>query len=171
MNRLAPPLIALWILERLSPAERDEALAGDLLEEFQSGRSNGWFWRQALAAWAGAWGRYIARRRSLLLFALLWSTLAPAWTAVIDRIEQAARTVANRMETPLSELPTLMLWLSLQLLFLWAGTAVYFAGFARTRRPLGGVLRACGVAAGLFLPIYFLTFILMNLFAWPGLEI
>lgn len=170
MSRLAPPLFALWILEHLSPAERDEALAGDLLEEFQSGRSNGWFWRQALMAWAGAWWRYLARRRSLLLFALLWSGLAPAWTAVIDRTEQGARTVANRMDTPLSGLATLMLWLSLQFLFLWAGTVVYFTGFARNRKP-GGVLRACGVAAGLFLPMYFATFILMNLFAWPGLEV
>src|SRR5579863_6192750 len=113
MSRLAPPLIALWILEHLTPPERDEALAGDLLEEFQSGRSNGWFWRQALTAWAGAWGRYIARRRSLLLFTLLWSGMAPAWTAVVDRTEQGARTVANRMDTPLSGLATLMLWLSL----------------------------------------------------------
>ena len=171
MNRMQPPSMPLWVLEHLTPPEGDEALAGDLLEGFRSGRSNSWFWRQALGAWAGTWGRYFGRRRSVLLFALLWSTLAPAWTAVIDRIEQAARTAANRMETPLSELPTLMLWLSLQLLFLWAGTVVYFAWFARIRRPRGGVLRACGVAAGLFLPIYFITSILMNLFAWPGLEI
>ena len=74
MNRLAPPSIPLWILEHLTPPEREDALAGDLLEEYRSGRSNGWFWRQALGAWLGAWTRYFARRRSLLLFALLFGS-------------------------------------------------------------------------------------------------
>jgi len=171
MNRLQPPSMPLWMLEHLTPAERDEALAGDLLEGFRGGRSNGWFWRQALGAWLGSWARYFVRRRSVLLFALLWSGLAPAWTAVIDRVEQQARMIGLRFNTPVSTLPSLMIWLSLQLLFLWVGTVVYFAAFARNRRPPGGVLRACGVAAGLFLPTYFVTVILMNLFAWPGLEI
>jgi hypothetical protein len=171
MNRIEPPALPLWMLEHLTPAERDEALAGDLLEGFRGGRSNGWFWRQALGAWLGAWARYLARRRSVLLFALLWSALAPAWTAVIDRVEQEARVIGLRFNAPVSTLPSLMIWLSLQLLFLWAGTVVYFAAFARNRRPPGGILRACGVAAGLFLPTYFATVILMNLFAWPGLEI
>jgi hypothetical protein len=170
MNRMQPPEMPLWMLEHLTPPEHDEALAGDLLEGFRSGRSNGWFWRQAVGAWLGSWVHYLVRRRSVLLFAVLWSALAPAWTSVIDRIEREARTVANHLDTPLSTLPTLMLWLSLQFLFLWAGLVVYFAGFARTRKP-GLVLRACGVAAGLFLPAYFATSILMNLFAWPGLEI
>ena len=68
MNRIEPPALPLWMLEHLTPAERDEALAGDLLEGFRGGRSNGWFWRQALGAWVGAWARYFARRRSVLLF-------------------------------------------------------------------------------------------------------
>jgi hypothetical protein len=39
---------------RLGPA--DEALVGDLVQEFEAGRSRGWFWRQVLAAvWHGAW--------------------------------------------------------------------------------------------------------------------
>ena len=170
MSRFDPPWMPLWLLEHLTLPEREEALAGDLLEEFRNGRTNGWFWRQALGAWLAAWVRYFARRRSLLLFVLLWSGLAPAWTAVIDRVERGARTMSLSMNVPLTGLAGLMLWLSLQLLFLWVGTAVYFAGFARGRKP-GSVLRACGVAAGMFLPVYFATFILMNLFAWPGLDI
>jgi hypothetical protein len=172
MNRMQPPAMPLWMLEHLTPAERDEALAGDLLEGFRGGRSNGWFWRQALGAWLGSWARYFARRRSVLVFALLWSALAPAWTAVIDRVEREVRVIGLSFNVPLSTtLPSLMIWLSLQLLFLSVGTVVYFAAFARNRRPPGGILRVCGVAAGLFLPAYFATVILMNLFAWPGLEI
>jgi len=170
MSRFDPPRIPLWLLEHLTPPEREDALAGDLLEEFRNGRTNGWFWRQALGAWLAAWARYFVRRRSLLLFVLVWSGLAPAWTAVIDRVEQGARTLSLSMNVPLTGLASLMVWLSLQLLFLWVGTVVYFAGFARGRKP-GSVLRACGLAAWMFLPVYFATFILMNLFAWPGLDI
>jgi hypothetical protein len=44
MKLRRPPAIAAWLIERNSP------LAGDLLEEFQRGKSRGWFWRQALMA-------------------------------------------------------------------------------------------------------------------------
>ena len=48
-----PPAIAAWLIERNSP------LAGDLLEEFQRGKSRGWFWRQALIAVAAGWGQNV----------------------------------------------------------------------------------------------------------------
>jgi hypothetical protein len=35
------------LLDRLAP--RDEELVGDLVEEYQSGRSRAWFWKQVLA--------------------------------------------------------------------------------------------------------------------------
>ncbi len=43
-----PPRLATALLERLGP--RDEALIGDLVEEYRSGRSGTWYWRQALTA-------------------------------------------------------------------------------------------------------------------------
>jgi len=44
----APPRLAMLLLDRLAPP--DEELAGDLVEEYQSGRSRVWFWRQVLIA-------------------------------------------------------------------------------------------------------------------------
>jgi hypothetical protein len=43
------------MLEHLAPAARDEALGGDLLEEFRRGRSEGWYWWQVLSACGLGW--------------------------------------------------------------------------------------------------------------------
>jgi hypothetical protein len=43
-----PPKLATWILNRFAP--RNNALAGDLAEEFRQGRSRAWYWRQIIAA-------------------------------------------------------------------------------------------------------------------------
>lgn len=48
MKHRNPPRIATWLLHRLSAC--DEALMGDLLEEYCRGRSRYWYWRQALIA-------------------------------------------------------------------------------------------------------------------------
>lgn len=43
-----PPALADWLLDRLGDTRRHPAMAGDLLEEFRSGRSAAWYWRQTL---------------------------------------------------------------------------------------------------------------------------
>ena len=48
MTDKQPPALATWIVKRA--AGRNEALVGDLLEEFHRGRSAVWYWRQALTA-------------------------------------------------------------------------------------------------------------------------
>lgn len=48
MTSLEPPRLALALLHRFGPD--NEALAGDLVEEFQHRRSRLWLWRQILAA-------------------------------------------------------------------------------------------------------------------------
>ena len=77
---------AVWMLELLG---LDVALAGDLLEESQRGRSAVWYWRQVLiAAWIGTW-RTIRDHKLLAvravatgfamecLFIALWKSLGP----------------------------------------------------------------------------------------------
>jgi len=48
MSSRQPPALAIWLLDGLGYTRQNAALAGDLLEEFRSGRSAGWYWRQAL---------------------------------------------------------------------------------------------------------------------------
>jgi len=39
-----PPALATILLNRLGP--RDQSIAGDVYEEYDTGRSKTWFWRQ-----------------------------------------------------------------------------------------------------------------------------
>jgi len=50
MKSSEPPAVATWLVERAIPGRRNEALAGDLLEQFSQGRGSLWYWRQAAAA-------------------------------------------------------------------------------------------------------------------------
>jgi hypothetical protein len=94
---------------------------------------------------------------------LLWSLLAPAWAAIIDRLQN--RDIA----WPAS----VAAWVALNLVFIWTGMLVFAAlhrqfphSFAAKKLKTAFVL-----AAGVFLPVYFATFVLSNLFAWPGLAV
>jgi hypothetical protein len=48
--KVIPPTMAAWMLKHLVLGHRNEALEGDLLEEFQRRRSASWYWRQVLGA-------------------------------------------------------------------------------------------------------------------------
>lgn len=172
MDRTQPPRIATWMLEHSALAENCDALAGDLLEEFRAGRSAGWYWRQALYAFVVGWFTRLNARRKALIFALLWSTLAPAWAAVIDRVQHASglREHIWRMDGQFSTLSAFFIWLLLNLAFLWTGLLVYFLVQAHfTKRLSASQFRQSFVRAILFfLPVYFAVFVVMNLIAFPG---
>lgn len=50
MRRAQPPILATWLYERLAAGPAREALAGDLIEQYATGRSRAWYWRQVLSA-------------------------------------------------------------------------------------------------------------------------
>jgi hypothetical protein len=127
MNRLKPPRVPAWMLEHFKTGGSNEALAGDLVEEFRSGRSNIWYWRQVLAALLIGWLKNIREHRNLMVFAALWSMLAPGWMLVAMRAAegQAEAWHVWRLNWPWSSLCSAALFFVPGLIFLWVGIASY----------------------------------------------
>jgi hypothetical protein len=71
-----PPALARILLNRLGP--RDQSLVGDLYEEYGTGRSKAWLWRQVIAsvAYGAATDIRCAPRRTSLAIATGWAVAA-----------------------------------------------------------------------------------------------
>jgi len=86
---------ATWMLEHLTFGSRNEALSGDLLEEFQHGRSAGWYWRQVVSA-IGVQAFKKSRDCTFpLAFSAVWSVMYPAWWLSISRSRLTQIVVAQ----------------------------------------------------------------------------
>jgi len=79
MRRIGPPLITTWILEHLVPGNRNDALYGDLQEEFRNGRTSSWYRRQVLAAFVIGCFVEMRSRSLALVFAAVWTMSTRAW--------------------------------------------------------------------------------------------
>jgi hypothetical protein len=126
MNYRKPPVLATWMLNHLRSGT-DEALSGDLLEAFRTGRSAGWYWYQVIAAIAIDWGRNIWRQRIALFFAALWSVFSPAWPlfVVLSNLSGVAGYTA-RIPWPWSFICVSVFAVGVAMLFIWLGVAVYW---------------------------------------------
>lgn len=167
MRRRKPSSTATWMLEHLSSGDRDEALAGDLLEEYCRGRSDGWYWQQVLAACAVSWLESLRTRTSLVVFTLIWSMLAPAWKMLCDGIlDSPIVNHAWELAGGLWILPAFVLWAVLHSTFLWAGMLIYILCHGKLGKAFrrNQVSRAFLLAPLLFSPIYGAAFVLANLY-------
>jgi hypothetical protein len=155
------------MLEHCIPADHADALAGDLLEDFRAGRSDGWYWRQALSACAVSWAEGLRARMPLLLFTLIWSMLATAWKALIGPYDNFA-TLDRIVQYigPLGVFAALAGWVVIHSAFLWAGILVYYiANASLGKAPRGGKLtRALLLAPVVFVPLYGATFVWCKLY-------
>jgi hypothetical protein len=96
MNSVKPPRLAAWILQEFGPELNQEALAGDLNEAFQQGRSKAWYWRQVMAA--VRWRSLLFRL--LLLIAWGWWMTSPSMSgnsALVSRPLDIAIFVAGML--------------------------------------------------------------------------
>jgi hypothetical protein len=91
--------MATWLVERLSSKDGNEVLAGDLLELFNQGRSNAWYWRQVLVVILLV---IIKERRVLALAAVVtigWALPLNFWDTPIARIIYSSGTGRSRLVT------------------------------------------------------------------------
>ena len=59
MKPTSPPALATRLLESLVPQRTSEALLGDLIEQYQAGRSRTWYWQQVILALVISAGREV----------------------------------------------------------------------------------------------------------------
>ncbi len=107
-------------------AGSNEALSGDLLEAFRTGRSAGWYWYQVIAAIAIAWGRNLWRHRITLFFAAVWSVFSPAWLLLPVRFSLDSLVGdTSHIPWPWSFICATVFGAVIAMLFIWLGVAVY----------------------------------------------
>ncbi len=169
MHSRVPPPRATWILEHLAAGEQEEALTGDLIEEYCSGRSDGWYWQQVLLACIVSWSRGLSARVPVIFYALIWSILAPTWYVLIDR--SAHQFTYNKLFdslAPFSLVLAPIVWTVAHAAFLWAGLLFYQLAHAILGRKLrrGDVRRAFWLATLILPPVYFVTFVFVDLYQY-----
>jgi hypothetical protein len=76
-----PPALATWLVEHSKPGGKNEALAGDLLEQFSQGRSVTWYWRQVLVAILVAFLKEWRILAWAFVFTVGWADLLKFWNA------------------------------------------------------------------------------------------
>src|SRR5438045_6653383 len=72
MRSSNPPALATWLVEHLIPRGKNEALTGDLSEQFSQGRSEVWYWYQVLVAILVAFAKELRTVGAAAGFTGLW---------------------------------------------------------------------------------------------------
>ena len=75
MRPMQPPTAATWLLNKFGCT--NDALKGDLVEEYGQGRSIAWYWRQVLVAIAVGFSTEVSAHKLLALRAII-----TGWTAI-----------------------------------------------------------------------------------------
>jgi hypothetical protein len=174
MNRSDPPSIATWMLEHWMPGPGNDALAGDLLEEFRSGRTDrtrAWYWRQVLVAIAIDCSRKILSHRNVMFFAVLWSMVSPAWLVLSVNAEVHTHAFGQmwEMDWPWSTICAIALSLATSLIFIWSGMALYLIPRMAAARSFNmrALLRSLLQALPMFIAISAVPYALSLMFP-PG---
>jgi pimeloyl-ACP methyl ester carboxylesterase len=150
MRSIKSIAFASWMLEHLTFGSDNEALSGDLLEEFQFGRSATWYWRQALTAIVSR-ACWSAREFAVALaFSAAWSMLYPAWRFIVAG--SFLRTATDRwagLVWPYSALADLSYGVVPVVSFVWLGLMVYLLLRAGAIYELSGYRLILGLSQSL----------------------
>jgi non-heme chloroperoxidase len=116
---------AVWLIDWQKDHAKQHALAGDLLEELEAGRSMWWFCSEVLAAILTRVRTLTYRCMLLLAFSAGWSVLYPLWrTACVGGLAYSLDRF-KLQEWPWSSLLPLIYGIVPALLFVWLGFVVY----------------------------------------------
>jgi len=175
MKRNNPPAVATWILEHLCPAGRNDALAGDLLEEFRQGRSSLWYWRQVLAAIAVGCAKEARTQWLVMVFSVLWTVPVPALDIFVLRRIEMTRFFAQRWDLawPYSTIADLGLTVGWNILYVWAGLLFAFAVVSMAMRGIKvqRITRALWISALIYMAVFAAMVTYVALFPFPGTQI
>jgi hypothetical protein len=147
MSKRIPPTFALWLLRYWGSPYHSESLAGDLIEQYQEGRSRAWCWGQVIAAILIARGSFIralpwAATGSVLARLLAETAAVLAVVVIVDHARRAPSPLQMMNQTFAETLIALM--------------AVALIGFRvsirskrriQTRAVIGALMLAFGVIA------------------------
>ena len=153
MRQSDPSRAATWVLRHLVPGEPNDALAGDLLEEFRTGRSAAWYRHQVIAAVTTGWAKEILKRMDAVVFAALWAIVAPAWVfeymIYLNHSSDLASFIWN-LPWPWSTICDIALQTLLNLSFVWSGLLLFFGLEAGITGRLNLRQFSRGIARGAF---------------------
>jgi len=94
------PAVARWLLSAFGCSLKNDAILGDLDEQFQNGRSGGWYWRQTVTAIATGFWREVTAHRLLAVraFVLAWGLILCAvivFRPMLGNLFQAFRPMSD----------------------------------------------------------------------------
>jgi len=159
MTSKNPPRLARWILEHLTTDEQKDALSGDLLEEFRSGRSSGWYWRQVATAVIVSMTRMLRINWFALAFSALWVLPLPALEIYVLRAMRLTHFFPQRWSYPwpYSTICDFAISVGWKLLYMWLGVTFCQILFANTTRrtSVGQLLKGLCASVGVYVAMYF----------------
>ncbi len=150
MKRSRVVKIATWMVEHFSFGLNNRALAGDLLEELQEGRSHAWLWRQVCSAIAAGALSRIRNLGAPLLFCVAWSSLYSGWRHLSQSmLVHTAQGGSIVQVWPYSALLRLGLGMAPPLTFVWLGFLIYVLLRPASFREVSAVRLLGGLSASL----------------------
>jgi len=170
MKRENPPAVARWIVEHLVPGKKNDALVGDLLEEFRCGRSSLWYWRQVVSAFAVGSLQVLRAKWLAFVFGFFWALPATAlWIAIVRW--QSGTFLARRWDLPwpYSIICELALTFGWQALYVWAGVILGFSIFSAAKKEFNvrRLARGVWISLAAYLVMFVALFVWRLLFPMP----
>lgn len=133
-----PPRVATWMLEHLTLGRKNEALAGDLLEEFRRGRTAVWYWRQVLLAIVVGFAGELRSQWPAIFYSTLCVIPVPAYSMLaVDKVVDSPFFARRwHLDWPYSTICDQVLFLGSQLIYIWSALIIYFLLFSLATRTV-----------------------------------